>query len=381
MGLIRVILAYAVVLNHSRPVHGYFLIPSNAAVTLFFMISGFYMALVLTEKYTGPNRIRGFYSNRILRLYPTYFVALALMIGVETYLHLRTHGEYVGAWQGDHAALPWSAKLALLIPNAVLVGSDLPFMLYYGRDSGWHFHVGQTTPQATDAVRMGKYLIVYPAWSIGLELWFYLLVPFLVLWRTRWLVILALVSLTMRLVMEWKAPWSSYFFFPANLCFFVWGMLAYRIYLSERYKSIATQRRVTAIFVLMVAAIVFRQYIPFYRNHDWKLYLLFGAALPFLFHASKNWRFDSWIGNLSYPIYLIHACVLLLLGIGFGITSGLGAVVVSTLVALVLLVAVEEPLEKFRQNRAIRARAVAGKEPASAILIAPSALRAASEED
>jgi peptidoglycan/LPS O-acetylase OafA/YrhL len=53
VGLIRVILAYAVVLNHSRPVHGYFLMPSNAAVTLFFMISGFYMALVLTEKYTG----------------------------------------------------------------------------------------------------------------------------------------------------------------------------------------------------------------------------------------------------------------------------------------------------------------------------------------
>jgi peptidoglycan/LPS O-acetylase OafA/YrhL len=106
-----------------------------------------------------------------------------------------------------------------------------------------------------------------------------------------------------------------------------------------------------------------------------------GATLPFLFHASKNWRFDRRIGNLSYPIYLIHACVLLLLGIGFGIKSGLGAVVVSTLVALVLLVAVEEPLEKFRQNRAIRARAVGGKELASAILIAPSALKAASGGD
>jgi peptidoglycan/LPS O-acetylase OafA/YrhL len=82
MGLIRVILAYSVVLNHSGPVHGYFLIPSNAAVTLFFMISGFYMALVMTEKYTGPNRIRGFYSNRILRLYPTYFISIILMIGV-----------------------------------------------------------------------------------------------------------------------------------------------------------------------------------------------------------------------------------------------------------------------------------------------------------
>jgi peptidoglycan/LPS O-acetylase OafA/YrhL len=380
VGLIRVILAYAVVFNHSRPIHGYFLLPSNAAVTLFFMISGFYMALVLTEKYTGPNRIRNFYSNRVLRLYPMYFMALALMIGVESYLHQRTRGEYVSAWQGQQAAVPWSAKLPLLLANAVLVGSDVPFMLYYGRDSGWHFHVGQGPPPATDAVRMGKYLIVYPAWSIGMELWFYLLAPLLVLRRTRWLVILAFGSLGARLVMEWRAPWSSYFFFPANLCFFVWGMLAYRIYRSEGYKNVVTQRRALVIFVLIVVAIVLRQYIPFYRNHDWRVYLLFGASMPCLFDASKDWRFDRWIGNLSYPIYLIHASVLLLLGVGLGIKSGLSAVLVSTFVALVLLVAVEEPLEKFRQNRVARARVSSGEEPATGAIVTP-ALSGASAQD
>lgn len=363
MGLIRLILAYAVVLNHSKPIHGYFVVPSNAAVTLFFMISGFYMALVMTEKYTGPNRIRGFYSSRILRLYPSYLIAVVLMIGVQAYLHQRTRGEYVSNWQADRAALPWSVKLPLLVPNIALVGSDIPWMFYYGRKSGWHFWLGQGLADAPDAVRAGQYLLVQPAWSIGLELWFYLLVPFLALWRSSSVVILALISFALRLVMEWKAPWSSYFFFPANLCFFLWGMLAYRIYRSERYVRIATQPRVKVIFVGVVAAIVLRQYIPFYRNYDWRLYLLFGATLPFLFQASKDWRLDRWIGNLSYPIYLIHASVLLFLDIGFGIHGGLITVILTTIVALVLLVSVEQPVERFRQRRASRTLAVKDSKP------------------
>ena len=351
MGLIRVILAYSVVLGHSDAVHGYFIVPSNAAVTLFFIVSGFYMALVLAEKYTGENRLRQFYSNRVLRLYPTYFVSVALMIGVQTYLHQRTHGEYASSWQSDASKVPWSVKLPLLVPNIALFGSDLPWIFHYGTKSGLHFTFGQELPNAPDAVRMGRYLLVPPAWSIGIELWFYLLAPFLVLWRTRSLLILAFISLAVRLGLEWHAPWSSYFFFPANLCFFVWGMLMYRIYRSEGYNRIATQRRARVIFVAVVAAIVFRQYIPFYRNYDWLLYVLFGSTLPLLFQASKDWRVDRWIGNLSYPIYLVHASVLLMLKVGYGIESGLIAVLCATVAAFVLLVVVEQPFEKIRQRR------------------------------
>jgi peptidoglycan/LPS O-acetylase OafA/YrhL len=322
------------------------------------MISGFYMALVLTDKYTGPNRLKQFYSNRILRLYPTYFIAVLLMIGVQAYLHQQTRGEYVSAWQSDYAMLPLSAKLPLLVPNVALVGSDLPFLFHYGQESGWHFSLGQALANAPDAVRTGRYLLVPPSWSIGLELWFYLLAPFLVLWRTRWLLSLALISLTVRLAMEWHAPWSSYFFFPANLCFFVWGMLIYRIYRTKLYASIATRPRSRLIFSATVAAVVFRQYIPFYRNYDWILYFLFSATLPFLFQASKQWRLDRWIGNLSYPVYLIHASVLLLLKIGYGIDGGLITIACSTIAALVLLVAVEQPMEKLRQRRAVGASAV-----------------------
>ena len=97
MGLIRVILAYSVVLGHSASIHGYFIVPAYTAVTLFFIVSGFYMAMVLAEKYTGENRRREFYSNRVLRLYPTYVISVVLMIAAQSYLHRKTHGEYINS--------------------------------------------------------------------------------------------------------------------------------------------------------------------------------------------------------------------------------------------------------------------------------------------
>ncbi len=48
---------------------------SDIAVQSFFVISGFYMALVLNEKY-GPGSYWLFISNRLLRLWPTYLVIL-----------------------------------------------------------------------------------------------------------------------------------------------------------------------------------------------------------------------------------------------------------------------------------------------------------------
>ena len=54
MGTIRFLLAVSVVVFHAkRPLLGLTLVEGTVAVQLFFIISGFYMALVLTEKYTA----------------------------------------------------------------------------------------------------------------------------------------------------------------------------------------------------------------------------------------------------------------------------------------------------------------------------------------
>ena len=45
-------------------------IGATEAVELFFLVSGFYMAMVLNERYVGRGSYWLFASNRVLRLYP-----------------------------------------------------------------------------------------------------------------------------------------------------------------------------------------------------------------------------------------------------------------------------------------------------------------------
>jgi peptidoglycan/LPS O-acetylase OafA/YrhL len=43
------------------------------------------------------------------------------------------------------------------------------------------------------------------------------------------------------------------------------------------------------------------------RPKFWLLYVAFALAIPFIFQATKRWRFDREIGELSYPLYLVTA--------------------------------------------------------------------------
>ena len=67
MGIIRLLLALAVLLAHVENAPAFLLrfIPGSLAVQCFYIISGFYMALVLNGKYSSK---RDFYFNRFLRL-------------------------------------------------------------------------------------------------------------------------------------------------------------------------------------------------------------------------------------------------------------------------------------------------------------------------
>jgi len=81
MGLIRFMLAISVVIAHTSDLFGFGFVGGEMAVKIFFMISGFYMALILNEKYIGANSSYWlFLKNRLLRLYPLYFLVLFLTL-------------------------------------------------------------------------------------------------------------------------------------------------------------------------------------------------------------------------------------------------------------------------------------------------------------
>ena len=80
MGTIRFLLAFSVVFAH-MDLHSQFFNNGSDAVQLFFIISGFYMFMVLKEKYVKLDRSYWYFiSNRFLRLYPIYFLILIMTI-------------------------------------------------------------------------------------------------------------------------------------------------------------------------------------------------------------------------------------------------------------------------------------------------------------
>src|SRR5262245_57884456 len=113
MGTFRVVLALAVMIAHIATMVGpsivnreslHILIWSGQAVFAFFIISGFYMALIINEKYAKlPNGTSRFYLNRALRLYPIHWVVLSLfaagaLVTSTPYFLIGYQMEPLGRW-------------------------------------------------------------------------------------------------------------------------------------------------------------------------------------------------------------------------------------------------------------------------------------------
>ena len=94
MGTIRLLLAISVVVAHSNPIFGQRLWEGEIAVELFFIISGFYMALILNEKFNTFDKTVVFYKNRFLKLFPIYwsFLVFAFLLFTVIYLILNKGG-------------------------------------------------------------------------------------------------------------------------------------------------------------------------------------------------------------------------------------------------------------------------------------------------
>src|SRR5579872_4576618 len=89
MGTLRFLLAVAVATAHSGCFSGNFcLMRGDLAVQIFYIISGFLIALILHEKYDRTQTWL-FYSNRALRIYVPYlFVWAICLAGIVPIVHV-----------------------------------------------------------------------------------------------------------------------------------------------------------------------------------------------------------------------------------------------------------------------------------------------------
>jgi len=330
MGLLRLSLAICVFFAHSTSA-GIPVLRGDTAVEIFYVISGFYMQLVLGNIYTperlGQKWLQRFYANRYLRLFPTYIItAGATIIFAGAYSLLRP-----GAEAAPLKALTAVNELQQNLPNTLLKAYLLLtniFMLF--QDTTMFLGVRDGTARfvadfSNSQIQLWTALAVPQAWSIGVELSFYLIAPFLLRLSNKLLTAALLISLSCKIaflaiVSGQTLPYTGigpimpnasglwgYRFFPFELTYFLAGALGYRYYGSNLFLPLNPTRALKAFsYALVITSVTLAS--PLF-NREWTCWLypfIFAAAAPTLFSLFQTSKPDRLIGNLSYPFYMLH---------------------------------------------------------------------------
>lgn len=356
MGFLRFILSLSVLVAHTEPFFGIKFLGGMGSVQLFFIISGFYMTMVLNKKYVGKGSYWLFISNRFLRLYPSYFIVLLVTILVSL-IFLSGEDSVIHQWLENINSLNEKNIIILSFVNIVIFGQDLIMFLGLDQISNSLYF---TSNFRESNIFVYKFLFLPQAWSISIELMFYIVAPFIVRRKLKYIVLLILLSILLRAYIYFYLnlafdPWS-YRFFPTELALFLFGSLAYKFYETiDHNKKLATSHYLVILiyFILIFShKQILDSSIILSQLKLWGIYILSIFVIPYLFFITKNNRIDKFIGELSYPIYLIHMLVIAILS-RFSFESYLSetACIVSVLFSILLIKYIEEPIEVFRQKR------------------------------
>jgi len=318
MGTLRFLLACSVITSHVQPF--IWVNPPFGAIAVqgFFIISGFYMALILCEKYTGYWL---FISNRILRLWPVYLLILAMTFVLKIVDLTFFDATHVTIPHFD--SLNPTSQTFVLFTNIFIIGQDIS--AFFGPNAQ-----GTITFETGDFKNFTYTNLVVQCWSTAMEFNFYLLAPFLVNKKTRTLLFLLSGSVLIRIVIYKlnlrDQPWG-YRFLPSELVLFIMGILSYRIYKYIENKKILDNPSFiypTAISLIFLFTLTifypFQSNLPSARSiYLQNVYQVIPGPLsakwiyltsitligPILFLLYRNSKYDRFLGDLSYPVFFM----------------------------------------------------------------------------
>jgi len=331
MGFLRLLLALSVVAAHTNDMPISF--GGRGAVCLFYMISGFYMGLILNEKYTGKGANKAFYLSRFLRLWVPY-IAVITCIG----LGLLFSGDWT-IYREAYAKVPPFYGLFAGLSNIFILGQDI-LWFFSSNDAGKIVY----QPMGQSGFNGAELALDSPLFSVSLELYFYLLAPFILRNKKR-AFLFAFTGLIYHHVLEilniHDIAWI-YHFFPSTIAYFGLGAVLYHL------SVVPTWKERDGIF----AGILFAMSATLDGLVPRQFFLPFIVLLPFIFHLTKKNVLDRWLGELSYGVYIIHYPLLRFLGKldppfgGFG--QFLSLTVFSILLSILLHHGLEVPLTRLR---------------------------------
>ncbi len=360
MGLLRLILALSVLNIHAKIIEWHAM-EGDTAVQLFFIISGFYMAMVLNEKYLPAKASNlDFWKSRALRIFPAYyFVLLATLIAGGVLLVVGAVSiPPFDAWREMlEAGTGRVQSISLGIAQALLLGLDVSSFTALGA----HGEVGFTANAWLANFPIWRSLFVPQAWTLSLELYFYLLAPFLVRRGYAVLVWTLVASFLLRVLaavlLGYRTdPWS-YRFFPFELQFFLAGAIAYRLGGLQGQPGTPRTFTIRCLVAILVfcAGVIGRFGVPGQSSFVAPALLasLF-LGISRLFEFTQHNRIDRLFGELSYPLYVCHVLVIWIAAAIFQRDAGWNRVVVplfSICMAGLIYSYIDRPVDRMRHRR------------------------------
>jgi peptidoglycan/LPS O-acetylase OafA/YrhL len=276
MGVLRFILALLVVICH---LSGHFgAMGGPVAVFSFYVISGYLITTILRTTYSnGFGGLVAFGVNRFLRLYPAYWSIAAFSL---TTIYFWPH---------------IASKLngALNLPSSHIDALAQVLIL------GLHkiFYLNQTR-------------FVPTAWSLNIELVYYSAIA-LLLGRNRWIGLtwwIASAALAIHYLAEGDAHDAYFTIWGPSICFATGSLVSHFVRHVPDFKG--DSAKIVAIGAIVATAFV-QDVFPATPS-----FALLYAAPPLTVGAilvtRSRWKspwvqvLDGWLADLSYPIFLSH---------------------------------------------------------------------------
>lgn len=346
MGLLRLVLALSVLMTHAFINQSNFLFTSKGAVISFFIISGFYMALILDKKYSS---IKNFYKSRFLRIYPIYLISLLTILSfgmLKTFLNIGSSDNAIlhyFNYASEHRGISSFIEFVnFLLRNLTLI-----------INKDYFFQSSNLAP---------GYLIVNQAWSLQVELIFYLLAPFIISLRNKFIYLVAIYASALVFIMipnKLTAETSLTFLFLNYLIYFLLGIISYRyIYKIIEHKNLThTERLIFFITMLFIAIYYFLPFkiADYHFPSNLIFFIPFLISVPFIFRYTKNNKYDRFLGELSYPVFITHMIFAkILFSYSTSLPSFLNFIIIlipTIIFSLVLIKFVQNPIDNFRHKR------------------------------
>lgn len=265
MGAYRLLLAVLVLISHTNtPFLGYNI--GVAAVISFFIISGYVMTALIDRRYSSPSSIVDFYKDRALRLYPQFLFYVAVNTAIIYFL------------------LPNSAQSPSVEPkNIALTVAMLPLGYYM---------FGAADPN-----------IAPPAWSLGLELSFYLIFPAIIYLRARGPFFIISAGIFLLAYFRFiDTDIYGYRLLPGVLFIFLCGSYLYRPSSKIKHIPFATSAASLLLFIAAAFGLIEK------GHHAVEVTAGVAIGIPVVYALAKLGfhRIDEFLGNISYGVFLSH---------------------------------------------------------------------------